>query len=272
MFHAFWSHSNDFAAKAQSGWLLRILREERLTSYFQPIVHTEDQQVFAYECLMRGLDGDNVIYPAALLGVARGADLLFQLDLAARTAAIREAARHGISAKLFINFNPTAIYDPTYCLRSTVRKLQELGLPNNLIVFEVVESDQVTDIEHLKNICEYYRKAGFQVALDDMGAGYSSLNMLHELRPDYIKLDMQLIRSVHQDPFKASITGKLLEIARDLEIKTIAEGVENVEEYDWLRRHGADFVQGYFIARPASPPPWQERQQRQPELADFALG
>jgi EAL domain-containing protein (putative c-di-GMP-specific phosphodiesterase class I) len=233
-----------------------MLREDRLTTAFQPIVEVNaSEQIFAYECLMRGEEDGQLVAPYRMLEVARGADLMFQLDLAARLAAIKGAAKHKITGKIFINFNPTTIYDPVYCLRSTINTLSELGLSNEQIVFEVVESDQVTDLAHLKNIINYYRKVGFEGALDDLGSGFSSLNMLHELRPDYVKLDMQLIRNVHQDPYKASITGKLLEAANELHVQTIAEGIECSEEFEWVCEHGASFVQGYYIAKPALVPP-----------------
>lgn len=244
-----------FLARAQSGWLVRMLCEGQVTTHFQPIVHASSGSIMAYECLMRGLDGNQFVSPKRMLDVARGADLLFQLDLEARRSAIREAAKHGLTCKIFINFTPSAIYDPTFCLRSTVATMEELGIRHDQVVFEVIESDKINDPNHLKNICDYYRAVGFEIALDDVGSGYSSLNMLHELRPDYIKLDMQLIRNVHLDPYKGMIARKLLETAQALDVKTIAEGIECAEELDWVREHGADFVQGYYIAKPASPPP-----------------
>ena len=100
-----------------------------------------------------------------------------------------------------------------------------------------------------------YRDAGFKVALDDLGSGFSSLNLLTMLCPDFIKLDMGLIRDVDSHPVKATIALKLLEAARELGIATIAEGVETLAEWAWVRDHGADYVQGYLFARPGSPPP-----------------
>ena len=245
-----------FAAMAQSGWLLEMLSAERVTSLFQPIVHAGDTtRVFAQEALLRGLNEDgSLIPPGRIFDLCRDADLLFQLDLLARRTAVREAGRHGIKSHVFINFNPTAIYDPTFCLRSTVRAIDEAGIKPGNIVFEVTESDRSADENHLRRILDYYRDAGFSVALDDLGSGYSSLNLVHQLRPDYIKLDMQLIRDVHKDQCKATIAEKILEIAQRLSIKTVAEGVETAEELDWVQRHGADFVQGYFIAKPSAVP------------------
>ena len=102
---------------------------------------------------------------------------------------------------------------------------------------------------------EFYRGAGFRVALDDLGSGYGSLNLLSQLKPDFVKLDMKLIRDVDRDPYKAEITRKLLEMARGLGVATIVEGIETQGEWEWAHENGADYAQGYLFARPASPPP-----------------
>ncbi|HEX8702219.1 MAG TPA: EAL domain-containing protein [Myxococcaceae bacterium] len=245
-----------FLTLSEAGWLVDMLAEQRLTAHFQPIVHARDtRKIFAYESLMRGraVDG-SLVSPGKMMETARGADLLFQLDLAARTTAIREARRHQLEGALFINFTPTAIYDPAYCLRSTVAAIREAGIPPRDVVFEVIETDHAEDTRHLRSIIDFYRQAGFRVALDDLGAGHSSLNLIHQLRPDIMKLDMELIRNIHEDAYKASITQKLLEIAQKLSILTVAEGIETPEELRWVRTHGVDYVQGYLIARPQSPP------------------
>ena len=247
-------------AQTQSEWFAEMLREDRFTSHFQPILHVRDEgEVFAHECLLRGVKVDgSLVAPGLLYDAARDNDLLFSLDRAARLTAIREAAAHGLDAAgnpLFINFNPTSIYDPTFCLRSTVAAIAETKFCPERIVFEIVESDRIEDFGHLRRIAAFYRDAGFKIALDDLGSGYGSLNLLGSLKPDFIKLDMGLIRGVDGDPFKAGIVGKLLEMARDLGVETIAEGIETEAEWDWVRDHGADYVQGYWFARPASPPP-----------------
>ena len=244
------------SALGGSGWLLDMLSEGRLTSHFQPIVRVEDsQEGFGQECLLRGVDPEgDLVPPGRIFEAAKSARMLFQTDLAARRTAIREAVRHGVEGNLFVNFTPTAIYDPRFCLRSTVEAVQEAGISPERIVFEVTESEETRDVDHLKNIAAFYREKGFRVALDDLGSGYSSLNMIHRLRPDFIKLDMQLVRGVDTDPYKALVAGKLLEMARGLEVETIVEGVETEGELAWARENGATFAQGYLIARPQSPP------------------
>ena len=251
---------DQFIAKAQTGWLTAMLRENRLSSVFHPILNCRTQEIFAYECLMRGQVEGKTVFPGQIIEVAKAAGLLFQMDLAARRAAITGAAHFGLQTKIFINFTPTAIYDPVNCLKSTVETVDAVGLRRDQVVFEVIESEQVNRVADLNNILDYYRNNGFQVALDDVGAGYSSLNLLARLRPDYIKLDRDLITDIHQEPVKATIAHKLLETAHELGMATVAEGIEQKEEYQWLCEHGADYVQGYLFARPASPPPIPIRQ------------
>ncbi|MFB8797865.1 MAG: EAL domain-containing protein [Microcoleus sp.] len=247
---------DSFINFSKSDWLLDLLSQERITTHFQPIVYTSDtSQIFAQEALLRGIDEQgNLIPPGRIFAQAESAGIIFQLDALARTRAIREAKVYEMKELLFINFSPTSVYDPATCLRMTVKAIDESGIPHSNIVFEVAESRHPPDIAHLIRILEFYREAGFLIALDDFGSGSSNLNLMHQLRPDFIKLDMELIRNVHQDYYKALITEKMLEIACKLEIKTVAEGVETLEELEWVRQRGATFVQGYLIAKPTSPP------------------
>lgn len=243
-------------SRHDSGWLADLLLEQGLYSVFQPIVGAATpNQPFAHECLIRGrlADGRDVS-AGEILGAARAADLLFHLDREARLTAIRDASRHGITTPLFINFNPTAIYDPQFCLRTTVAAAKATGIPEQRFVFEVIESDAVDDMGHLLRILNYYRDAGFRVALDDLGSGFASLNLLTQLRPDFVKFDRELIRNIDHDPYKQKVVRKLVELALELEIDTVAEGIERREEWIWLRETGIQYLQGFLFARPAAPP------------------
>ena len=246
-----------FMAKARSGWLVEMLERDSFYMDFQPIVSAASpDKVFAYECLLRGRDTQGKTVPPGLIfDAARGAKLLFQLDRAARLTAIRDAAAHKVTTPIFINFNPTSIYDPAFCLKTTIAAIKEAGIAPDRIVFEVVESDAVNDTNHLLNIVHFYRQQGFRIALDDLGSGYGSLNLLSQLRPDFVKFDRELIRGVDGDPYKQKVFVKLIEMARDLSVHTLAEGVETEGEYRWLADQGVEYLQGYFFARPASPPP-----------------
>ncbi|WOD40748.1 EAL domain-containing protein [Nodosilinea sp. E11] len=245
-----------FITVSQSDWLVDMLAGDRFTSHFQPIVSLQDtSEIYGHEALLRGIDQQgNLVMPGAIFAQAIEAGLIPQLDRAARLSAIAQASQHQLNRRIFVNFTPTALYDPVSCLRSTLAAIDKAGIRHEQVVFEVVESDNPQDLEHLKTVLNYYREVGFAIALDDLGSGYSGLNLLHQLRPDFIKLDMELIRDVHQDPYKASITEKLLEIAQKLNIQTVAEGIECVEELHWLKQRGATFAQGYLIGQPSAVP------------------
>lgn len=243
-------------ARVQGKWLFETLQEKRVYSHFQPIVEAGNpSSVFAYECLARGKSADGeVISPVIMFDIAAKADLLFNLDRACRMSAIEGCVKFGLKENIFINFTPGTIYNPEYCLQTTMRAINKAGISPEQIIFEVVETEKITNVEHLLSILEYYRKNGFKVALDDLGAGYSSLNLLTRLKPDFVKIDMELIRNVDSDPYKAVITENLINMARELGTRTITEGVETLEEWNWVRNKGADYVQGFLFARPAAPP------------------
>jgi EAL domain-containing protein (putative c-di-GMP-specific phosphodiesterase class I) len=241
------------SARARAGLLVETL-EGFLTCAFQPIVEATSLRIFGYEALLRTELGAPLTTPGEIFQIARDADLLPHTDLAARRTVIARAAAAGIDARLFINFCPSAIYDPKSCLRSTMEALDAAGFPHDRVVFEVVESDEVEDPGYLLDILRSYRQAGFKVALDDLGAGFSSLNLLHMLRPDFIKLDIALVRDIDRDPFKAMLAEKLIEAARNLEMTVIAEGIETADEFAWLRDNGAHLIQGFYLARPAAIP------------------
>jgi EAL domain-containing protein (putative c-di-GMP-specific phosphodiesterase class I) len=244
-----------FALVSQSTWLRELLDSRRYTSVLQPIVHARDTgTIYAREALLRGAERDGgVVHAHYMFEVARGCGMLADLDLAARDSAIDTMARAGHQESLFLNLTPSAIDDPLATLEHTVAQIDRLQLPHERVVFEVVESEHAPDIVHLRGLLATYRDAGFRVALDDVGAGYSSLNRLHQLRPDFIKLDMDLMRGVDRDPYKALIARKTIEIATELGIATIAEGVETEGELAWAQSHGAAFIQGYATGRPSEP-------------------
>lgn len=249
---------SSLVALSRSEWLLDCMERDALEVHLQPILDARDgRSVYAHECLLRARDQAGQLVPAdRLFAAAEAADLMFQLDRAARLAAIETVSRQGLDGKVFINFNPTSVYDPAFCLRTTLAAARRSGIPLERFVFEIVESSAVADPDRLRRILDVYRGAGCGVALDDLGAGFSSLNLLAAVRPDYVKFDRELVQGVAGDEFKQVMLRKLLELARDLGITTIAEGVE--EESDWrlLQDAGVDLVQGFLFARPAATP-WQ---------------
>ncbi|MDE2482363.1 MAG: EAL domain-containing protein [bacterium] len=234
----------------RSRWLLDALGEQTPVSFFQPIFDVATGAIFAREALLRVERDGAYVGPGEAFRAASDHDMTQYLDRVARETAIASAARGGVRENIFVNFLPSAIYDPRTCLATTVRALAEHNIASDRIVFEVVESDRIHDPNHLSRIIDSYRAQGFRVALDDLGAGYSSFTLLNHLRPDFVKLDMELIRDVDRDPFKSVLASKLIDAATDLGIAIIAEGIEREEELAWVRERKVGYVQGYLLGRP----------------------
>lgn len=247
---------NEFLSRLDGDWLIEILEDERLYNVFQPIVLADDpDEVLGYECLLRAHDHEgNTISPGKIFQTAQKSDLLFQLDREARIQAVENGSRFPVNKKIFINFMPTSIYDPEYCLETTMKAVKEFQVRKEQIVFEVVETEQVDDRENLVEILNYYREEGVNVALDDFGAGYSSLSMLKDLKPNYIKLDLGLVQSVTEEELSADLAEKIIQVSQDNGITTLAEGIETEEQYEWFRDRDVDYLQGYYFGRPTEEP------------------
>lgn len=231
--------------------LLYILNNKRLKTYFQPIVDIRKNEIYAYECLSRGIKEDGTIMGSHMIfRTAFKNDLLYYLDREARETALTTSIYNNIKKKIFINFVPSSIYNPKTSLKDTLEWAKKLGHKPNNIVFEIIETEDIKDANYLKNLLNEYRKQGFQIALDDIGSGYSSLSRLAELKPDYIKVDMEIIRNIHKDKFKQSIFRGLSLISKENNIKILAEGVEIKEELDFCINNGVDFVQGFYYSKP----------------------
>ncbi len=220
------------------------------TMAFQPIVDVENNRVYAYEALVRGVSNE----PAGtILAQVTGANQ-YAFDQGCRVQAITLASRLGLAetgAKLSINFMPGAVYSPAACIQLTLKTANTIGFPLDRLIFEITEAEEVMNRTHLANIFAEYRRHGFMMAIDDFGAGYSGMNLLADLPSDVLKLDMALTRNVHTRPRALAIVQSMVALCRSLDVRLIAEGVETVEEYDALRHCEVSLMQGYLLARPA---------------------
>ncbi|MBB3139405.1 EAL domain-containing protein [Halomonas organivorans] len=217
------------------------------TMAFQPIVDVEHRRIHAYEALVRGPGGE----PAGQV-LDRVTDVeLYRFDQACRVRAIEQASRLGMRESLSINFLPNAVYEPEACLAATLEVSHRVGWPPEKLIFEIVESERISDRDHLMAIITAYRRRGFRVALDDFGTGHANLDMLADLHPDKLKLDRRLIEDCHRDPRRQALIEATVTLARRLGLTLIAEGVETAAEACWLLEAGIGLQQGYYFARPA---------------------
>lgn len=225
---------------------------------FQPIFDVRDRSVFAYEALVRGMEGEGA---REILGRVT-AQTLYSFDQACRVTAIENAVAAGLltgDARLSINFMPNAVYEPMACIRLTLEKARQLGLPMERLIFEFTENERL-DTKHVRQILKAYAKLGFGTAVDDFGAGYSGLSLLAEMPTDYVKLDMALVRGIDQSEPRRQIVCATVRLLEDMGRTVVAEGVETRGEMDALCDIGVYLMQGFLLARPAigSLPVWPE--------------
>lgn len=232
-----------------------IVNNASLEFHFQPIIEVQSGTIYGYEALVRGIRADGTLmYPYQLFRKSERNNFNFRLDKLCREMALKAAAENNIKKKLFINFIPTSIYDPRFCLSSTMRWAEKLNFDFKNIIFEVVSSESVKDKAHLKNILNYYREQGFEVALDNLGEENSELNMMIGLKPNIIKVDRNILQNIHNDKLKQSTYKALYNLAKENNIKVIAEKVESQPEYEMLMKLGIDYIQGHYISVPTKKP------------------
>ncbi|MGG2397557.1 bifunctional diguanylate cyclase/phosphodiesterase [Pseudomonas sp. SH1-B] len=244
----------------QLSTLGNILAHGDLSSLFQPIVSLSEQRILGYEALTRGPSNSPLHSPLTLFAVARHAGRLSELEMACRKSACGGFSALGLEGKLFLNVSPESLLDPSHQPGRTLKLLQTFGIPPSQVVIELTEQSPTEDFALLDNALHHYRAMGFSIALDDLGAGYSSLRLWSELRPDYVKIDRHFIDGIHQDAVKREFVGSILKMAEASRAQVIAEGIELNEELTVLAEMGVDLVQGYLLSRPQEKPPRDARQ------------
>lgn len=217
---------------------------------FQPIVDTETGLPFAYEALVRGADGASA---GTVLSQVTDENR-YAFDQVCRVLAIESALAAGLmdtQAKLSINFLPNAVYSPLACIQLTLETARVTGMPIDRLIFEFTENEEMGSPEHVSSIIDTYKGIGFNVAIDDFGAGHSGLGMFARFVPDEIKLDMELVRGVDGDHRRQAIIRGVVQMCAELDTLVIAEGIETASEAQALRDLGVRYHQGFWYAKPA---------------------
>jgi EAL domain-containing protein (putative c-di-GMP-specific phosphodiesterase class I) len=234
---------------------MNILREKQLSIHFQPIVHFQSHQTYGFEALSRGPLTSSFHSPSRLFPYAEKEGLLYSLEKIARERAFEESKGILQGKKLFINLNSQVIYDRQFNPGHTISLLQHYGINPNNVVFEITERNAIHDFAAFRSVLNHYREQGFQIAIDDAGAGYSSLQSISELVPDYIKVDRSLISGIDQNEVKSNILEAFVMFAKKMNSEIIAEGIETEAELQHVIDLGIDYGQGFFIAKPNNPIP-----------------
>lgn len=230
-----------------------IIRNKQIKTVFQPIISLRDGSVLGHEALSRITCESEIKNPDMLFTIAGEYNRLWDLELLCRTTALEAAYKFMIppySKKLFINVNPHTMHDETFKKGFTKGFLEQYEITPHDVIFEITERNVIMDMIGFKATIDHYKSQDYKIAIDDAGAGYSGLNLISDVNPNYIKLDMKMIRNVNEDGLKFALVKGMVEFSKVSNIFLIAEGIETYEELDTIVNLGVQYGQGYFIQKP----------------------
>jgi EAL domain-containing protein (putative c-di-GMP-specific phosphodiesterase class I)/CheY-like chemotaxis protein len=212
---------------------------------FQPIVETRSKRTVAYEALMRTSE-PTIADPGRLLEAAERLDRMHDLGRRVRQRAVATFDPPEREALLFVNLHANDLTDPD---------LYDPGTPfsqmASRVVLEVTERAALDSLHDARRRTAILRQRGFQLAIDDLGAGYAGLTSFAMLEPDIAKLDMSLIRGIDGSPVRCRIVETITKLCRELNMRVVAEGIETSAELGRVLEFGCDYLQGYLFGRPA---------------------
>ena len=239
--------------------LLDIIDGKMISTYFQPIMSADGQSIYAYEALSRGPTDTVLFSPIKLFEQAKRQHKLFALESICRTKAIEQFTQQQLPGKLFLNISPETLLQPDHQKGLTLELVNTFGISPEQVVIEITEHSPTHDYALMRRAVQHYQGEGFSIALDDLGAGYSSLRLWLEVQPEFVKIDRHFINGVEDDRVKREFVRSMLNIARSVNSQVIAEGIETQHEFEVLQEMGVDYLQGYYFARP-NPVPVQHQQ------------
>lgn len=217
---------------------------------YHPIVDVTRRMVFGHEALLRSTE-PSLPHPASVLESAKRQGRLDELGRWIRCLAARPFSGRGEECGLlFVNLHVTDLADPQ--LTDPDAPLSKIA---DRVVLEITERSSLDEVRNTRSRVAALREMGFRIAVDDMGSGYAGLTSFALLEPDYVKLDMALVRDVHLSATQRKVIRSMTELCRDLGMQVVAEGVETVDERDVLIESGCELLQGFLFARPGRPFP-----------------
>lgn len=232
----------------------RILQSGLITTLLQPIVDCERQIVLGYEALSRGPSASQLHSAHMLFETAERCGRSLELELMCLQKAGESWHRTGVTQQLFLNISPDSLVPALghdVCLDTI---LGGIAIPPEMVVIELSERYPTTDLTGLKASLQRLKKQGFQIAIDDLGSGYSGLMLWAEVQPDYVKIDRHFIRDIQDDLVKREFVRSIYYLCASLGCKLIAEGVETEAEFKLVRELGIGNLQGFYLGRPKAIP------------------
>ena len=225
-----------------------IIRRKRLTTLFQPITRAKDGTVFGYEVLTRGPAHSSFRNSDMLFSFAREAKLAWALEAIALEVALKRLREVDLlDRKFLINLEAEMFSQSEFRIHEVSAFFAE---HRGHFVLELTERAAIEDYAVFRKVLDEFRNKDIEVAIDDAGSGYASLEAIAALAPDYLKVTKSLVSTLAIEPIKQDLIKMLVELAGKIGAKTIAEGIETREEYETCRDLGIDLMQGYYIAHP----------------------
>jgi diguanylate cyclase (GGDEF)-like protein/PAS domain S-box-containing protein len=232
-------------------WVGRVrsaIQEGRLILHAQPIVELATGKAVAHELLVRMVDTDGeIVAPGRFLSTAERFGLVRDIDRWVTRQAVRIAAR---GRRVSVNLSALSVGDPGLT-RLIQEELAEAGAEPAHLIFEITETALAADMGEVRAFAERIERLGCSIALDDFGAGFGSFSYLKHLRPSYLKIDIEFVRELPSSGRDRRMVKSIIELARGLGMRTVAEGVEDARTLELLRALGADYAQGWHLGRPA---------------------
>ena len=244
--------------------LNRALEEKQLTVFYQPKydIQCTPPRLSSAEALIRWRHPElGMISPGVFVPIFEGNGLIGLIDNYVWTEAAKQVARwreqFGFTLPVSVNLSRSDMFD-MHLEERLVRLIKENGLEYRDIKLEVTESAYTNNAQAVLDVIRRLRNIGFDIEMDDFGSGYSSLNMLSDMPIDVLKLDMKFISNIAVSETARRLVLLMLDIARYLRVKVVAEGVENEDQLEILQNSGCDLVQGYYFSKPVPPPAFEE--------------
>ena len=230
--------------------LLDIILRERVVTAYQPILALKERTVLGFEALSRGPRVSGLEGADALFGAAERHHLTIELDRLCRRRALLSSGRIPSTAKIFVNTLPATIRDPEFRGRALIDFLDKAQVSPDRIVLEITEKLVIENYHLFREAMAYFTDLGMSFAVDDVGAGYSGLESIARLKPQFLKIDTGLVRDVHASLVNREMVKAIIAMGEGIGATVIAEGIQTDDEANALHEMGIDWGQGYLLARP----------------------
>ncbi len=234
--------------------LAEIIANEEIRILFQPLISLQSGEIVGYEALTRGPKDSYFERPDQLFDFAKETNLLLDLERLCRKQALVKAESFLAGKKLSLNVSPEVIEANDFKKGVTQEIISKLGIEKQNIIFEITEKTAINNFDIFHKTLKHYYEQGYQIAVDDVGSGYANLQTISKLHPQYIKLDMSLIRNINLNSTKEALIRALIDFAHQVNTKVVAEGIETYDELEKLIELGVDYGQGYLIQHPVGHP------------------